>query len=52
MHLRRFVLEPLAELAPSLLHPTLQQTIGALLENLDDQAAVRLWRANRDGETR
>ena len=27
MHLRRFVLQPLADLAPSLVHPTLQQTI-------------------------
>ncbi len=45
MHLRRFVLQPLAELAPSLIHPTLQQTIATLLENLDDQSLVRKWRA-------
>lgn len=43
MHLRRFVLQPLAELAPSLIHPTLQQTIATLLENLDDQSQVRKW---------
>ena len=48
MHLRRFVLQPLAELAPSLVHPTLQQTIGVLLENLDDKSSVKQWRANRD----
>ena len=46
MHLRRFVLQPLAELAPSLVHPTLQQTVATLLENLDDKSAVKLWRAN------
>ena len=50
MHLRRFVLQPLAELAPSLVHPTLQQTIATLLENLDDQSAVKRWRAS--GEKR
>ena len=45
MHLRRFVLQPLAELAPSLIHPTLQQTIATLLENLDDQSQVKKFRA-------
>ncbi|HET6671265.1 MAG TPA: 2-amino-4-hydroxy-6-hydroxymethyldihydropteridine diphosphokinase [Pyrinomonadaceae bacterium] len=43
MHLRRFVLQPLAELAPTLVHPTLQQTIATLLEKLDDQSEVRHW---------
>lgn len=43
MHLRRFVLQPLAELAPSLVHPTLQQTIASLLENLDDRSQVKRW---------
>ena len=32
MHLRRFVLEPLAQLAPHLRHPVLHQTIAQLLE--------------------
>ena len=52
LHLRRFVLQPLAELAPSLIHPTLQQTIATLLDNLDDQSAVRRWRANGEGVRR
>ena len=52
MHLRRFVLQPLAELAPLLVHPTLHQTIGSLLEKVDDQSEVRRWKANGDGETR
>ena len=34
MHERRFVLQPLAELAPDLVHPTLQMSIAGLLQNL------------------
>jgi len=34
MHERRFVLEPLAELAPLLIHPTLGVSIESLLANL------------------
>ncbi|MBQ9418275.1 MAG: 2-amino-4-hydroxy-6-hydroxymethyldihydropteridine diphosphokinase [Bacteroidales bacterium] len=34
MHLRRFVLEPLAELMPSFCHPTLGRTMAALLRSL------------------
>ena len=34
MHLRRFVLEPLAELAPELRHPVLKQTVRELLHGL------------------
>ncbi len=35
MHERRFVLEPLAEIAPEAVHPMLQMTIAGLLQNLD-----------------
>jgi 2-amino-4-hydroxy-6-hydroxymethyldihydropteridine diphosphokinase len=44
LHQRRFVLEPLVELAPRLVHPTLEKTIGALLEALEDDSEVNLWR--------
>jgi len=40
MHERRFVLEPLAEIAPEAVHPVLQMTIGGLLENLDRKNAA------------
>jgi 2-amino-4-hydroxy-6-hydroxymethyldihydropteridine diphosphokinase len=42
-HRRRFVLVPLAELAPRLVHPTLNKTISELLEGLDDDSEVKLW---------
>ena len=43
LHLRRFVLAPLAELAPDCKHPALRQTIAELLAAAPDDAAVRLW---------
>jgi 2-amino-4-hydroxy-6-hydroxymethyldihydropteridine diphosphokinase len=36
MHERRFVLEPLAEIAPGLIHPILQMSITGLLRALDN----------------
>jgi 2-amino-4-hydroxy-6-hydroxymethyldihydropteridine diphosphokinase len=43
LHQRRFVLEPLADLAPDFLHPTLNKTISELLERLIDNSGVRPW---------
>jgi 2-amino-4-hydroxy-6-hydroxymethyldihydropteridine diphosphokinase len=41
LHQRRFVLEPLLELAPELVHPRLGKTVEALLEDLSDPHQVR-----------
>jgi 2-amino-4-hydroxy-6-hydroxymethyldihydropteridine diphosphokinase len=44
LHLRRFVLDPLAELAPDLLHPTLGKSVSELLKELADDSEVKRWR--------
>jgi 2-amino-4-hydroxy-6-hydroxymethyldihydropteridine diphosphokinase len=41
MHLRRFVLVPLAEIAPNVRHPTLDASVAALLARTPDQSQVR-----------
>ncbi len=46
LHLRRFVLTPLTELAPDKLHPTLRRTYSDLLAATSDDSDVRLWRPN------
>jgi len=43
LHLRRFVLVPLSELVPNLVHPVLQQSISDLLANCEDQSTVNRW---------
>ncbi len=41
LHERRFVLEPLVEVAPRLVHPVLKKTVAELLESLEDKSNVK-----------
>jgi len=43
LHLRRFVLAPLAELIPDARHPTRGETFARLLAATPDRPYVRLW---------
>jgi 2-amino-4-hydroxy-6-hydroxymethyldihydropteridine diphosphokinase len=40
---RRFVLEPLARIAPDLLHPVFKKSIRSLLETCPDCSMVRIY---------
>lgn len=46
LHLRRFVLTPLAELAPDLVHPILQRSIRQLLAQIPDESDVKHWKSH------
>jgi 2-amino-4-hydroxy-6-hydroxymethyldihydropteridine diphosphokinase len=43
MHLRRFVLEPLCEIAPDAIHPVFKKTCREMLASLDDPSIVRRY---------
>jgi 2-amino-4-hydroxy-6-hydroxymethyldihydropteridine diphosphokinase len=44
LHQRRFVLVPMAELCPRLVHPVLHVTIEELLKTTTDHSKVELWK--------
>lgn len=41
LHLRRFVLEPMNEIAPEFIHPTLKKTVAELLKECEDKSVVK-----------
>ena len=41
MHIRNFVLTPLAEICPEKIHPILNQTVSALKKDCPDKAVVQ-----------
>jgi 7,8-dihydro-6-hydroxymethylpterin-pyrophosphokinase len=50
LHLRRFALEPLCEVNPGFVHPTLQMTQVELLQLCPDNSVVRVIKPNNDEE--
>ncbi|MGH9834098.1 MAG: 2-amino-4-hydroxy-6-hydroxymethyldihydropteridine diphosphokinase [Blastocatellia bacterium] len=44
LHLRRFVLAPLAEIAPQLRRPILGETMSQLLNTVDDSSLAQIYR--------
>jgi 2-amino-4-hydroxy-6-hydroxymethyldihydropteridine diphosphokinase len=48
VHQRKFVLVPLTELAPHLIHPVENKSIETLLQEVDDLSIVRRWDPNAD----
>ncbi len=52
LHLRRFVLEPLAEIAPDFVHPTLQISVKTMLKQLNRAEIVRLEEATAETTAR
>ena len=46
LHLRKFVLVPMAELAPHFVHPTLNKTIQEILSDVGDKTKVKRWNPN------
>ncbi len=50
LHERRFVLIPLAELAPHFVHPTLNKSIFDILASVEDSSEVLRWHANADSD--
>jgi 2-amino-4-hydroxy-6-hydroxymethyldihydropteridine diphosphokinase len=47
---RKFVLEPLAQIAPAYVHPVLRQTIGSLLASCRDTSIVRPFLSGDDSK--
>ncbi len=45
---RAFVLVPLSEIAPNVIHPVLAKSIRELVDDLGDVTDVRMWKGDRD----
>lgn len=52
LHQRKFVLVPLAEIAPNFVHPVLQMEIAEILANSADTSSVKRWYPYAGAEAR
>ncbi len=43
LHLRRFVLEPLVQIAPEMKHPVFQRTVKQLLDECTDDSDIKIF---------
>lgn len=46
LHLRKFVLVPMSEIAPNFVHPVFEKNMQELLGDLEDRKEVRRWHPN------
>jgi 2-amino-4-hydroxy-6-hydroxymethyldihydropteridine diphosphokinase len=52
LHQRRFVLVPLADLSPDLIHPIMKQSVSELLLQTNDTSVVKRWTPEQLKNTR
>lgn len=45
LYLRRFILEPISRVAPDFTHPVLGKTVREMLEKVNDEGSVELWKS-------
>ena len=48
LHLRKFALIPMAEIAPTFIHPMIGRTIADILADVEDTSDVHRWNPNSD----
>jgi 2-amino-4-hydroxy-6-hydroxymethyldihydropteridine diphosphokinase len=48
LHLRKFILVPMNEIAPGFVHPVFEKNMHELLSELDDEQEVKRWNPNVD----